>query len=245
MTLDPWTGFYRLQIWEHGLANVWANPWAGIGLDDWERPWWMISDTVDAFWLVTAMRQGIPSFLLLAIAIILLGHHVIKRRMRHTDGQAQRIAMGWMMSLIALSLIGATVHYWNVLHAYFFFFIGLGAWIADPTRAAWQASPPATGGHRPAPATTKNQGQSRCPGPNPSMDALTVTRGFWRRRRCAAAPTGWRTDAQAGADNKSFNVHRQQSPPEITDCRSTEKAATDATPDPATSAHTQYGQAGT
>lgn len=136
MTLDPWTGFYRLQIWENGMLNVWANPWTGIGLGDWERPWWMISDTVDAFWLVTTMRQGIPAFLLLALAIILLGRDIMKRRHRHTDGQAQKIAMGWMMSLIALSLVGATVHYWNVLHTYFFFFIGLGAWIADPTRAA-------------------------------------------------------------------------------------------------------------
>ena len=136
MTLDPWTGFYRLQIWENGMLNVWANPWTGIGLGDWERPWWMISDTVDAYWLVTAMRQGIPSFLLLALAIVVLGRDVIKRRMRHADAQTRVIAMGWMMSLIALSLVGCTVHYWNVLHTFFFFFIGLGAWIADPTRAA-------------------------------------------------------------------------------------------------------------
>lgn len=40
MTLDPWTGFYRLQYWEAGMQNVWANPWTGIGLGDWERPWW-------------------------------------------------------------------------------------------------------------------------------------------------------------------------------------------------------------
>lgn len=136
MTLDPWTGFYRMQIWENGMLTVWSNPWTGIGLADWERPWWMISDTVDAFWLVTMMRQGLPAFLLLALAIILLGHNIMKRRNRHTDGQARMIAMGWMMSLIALSLVGTTVHFWNVLHTYFFFFIGLGAWIADPTRAA-------------------------------------------------------------------------------------------------------------
>lgn len=136
MTLDPWTGFYRLQIWDSGLQNVWANPWTGIGLADWERPWWMISDTVDAFWLVTMMRQGLPAFLLLVIGIVLLARGVIKRRLQHADGQATKIGMGWMMSLIALSLIGATVHYWNVLHAFFFFFIGLGGWIADPARAS-------------------------------------------------------------------------------------------------------------
>lgn len=136
MTLDPWTGFYRLQIWEAGMQNVWANPWTGIGLGDWERPWWMISDTVDAFWLVTAMRQGIPAFLLLALAIILIARAVLTRRHRHVDDNATRVAIGWMMTVIALSLIGATVHYWNVLHAFFFFVIGLGGWIADPSRSA-------------------------------------------------------------------------------------------------------------
>ena len=136
MTLDPWTGFYRMQIWENGMNNVWANPWTGIGLSDWERPWWMFSDTVDAFWLVTMMRQGIPALLFLVLAIVILGHAIMKRRKLHTDAQTRKIAMGWMMSLIALSLVGATVHYWNVLHTYLFFFIGLGAWIADPTRAA-------------------------------------------------------------------------------------------------------------
>lgn len=134
MTLDPWTGFYRLQIWEAGMKNVWAHPLTGIGLGDWERPWWMISDTVDAFWLVTAMRQGIPAFLILALAIILLARDVVRRRHRHAGGDATRIALGWMMTVIALSLIGATVHYWNVLHTFFFFVLGLGGWIADPSR---------------------------------------------------------------------------------------------------------------
>ena len=136
MTFDSWTGFYRLQIWEHGMSNVWANPWTGIGLAEWERPWWMVSSTVDAFWLVVTMRQGIPSFLVLALAILLLARAVVKRSRRHADLRVRRLMLGWMMSLIALCLIGATVHYWNVLYAYFFFFLGLGGALADPRRAA-------------------------------------------------------------------------------------------------------------
>lgn len=139
MTLDSWTGFYRLQIWEHGLNNVWANPMYGIGLADWERPWWMISATVDAFWLVITMRTGIPAFLVLVLAIVLLARNVAKNGGRMQDRDARHLAMGWMMSLIALSLIGCTVHYWNVLHAYFFFFLGLGGWLADPLKARSRA----------------------------------------------------------------------------------------------------------
>ena len=40
------------------------------------------------------------------------------------------------MSLIALSLVGCTVHFWNVLYAFFFFFIGMSGWIADPAAQA-------------------------------------------------------------------------------------------------------------
>ncbi len=135
MTFDPWTGYYRLQIWEHGMANVWASPWTGIGLAEWDRPWWMVSSTVDAFWLVITMRQGIPSFLVLALAIVLLGRAVVKRAGRNPDLRMRKLMLGWMMSLIALCLIGVTVHYWNVLYAYFFFFLGLGGALADPRRA--------------------------------------------------------------------------------------------------------------
>lgn len=134
MTLDPWTGFYRLMIWEHGIDNVWANMWTGIGLNDWIRPWWMVSATVDAFWLVIAMRTGIPSLIFLAIGIVVLAALVNRRSQRGTP-ENRSLALGWTMSLISLSLLGCTVHFWNVLMAYFFFFLGLGSWMADPVRA--------------------------------------------------------------------------------------------------------------
>jgi len=135
MTLDSWTGFYRLQIWEHGLNNVSAHPWTGIGLAEWERSKWMVSSTVDAFWLVTAMRSGIPAFLILAAAIALMARAVFVNSRRFGDLTLSNMAMGWLMSLTALCLIGATVHYWNVLHAYFFFFLGLGGAFADPRKS--------------------------------------------------------------------------------------------------------------
>lgn len=132
MTFDPWTGIYRTWIWEHGLANVWASPWTGLGLADWERPDWMVASTIDSFWLVLAMRSGIPAFLILALAIGLLMRAVVRRGSRSKDPIRRRLAAGWMISLLALCLLGATVHYWNVLHTAFFFYLGLGGMLADP-----------------------------------------------------------------------------------------------------------------
>lgn len=140
MTFDSWTGFYRLQIWEHGLNNVWANPWIGIGLAEWDRPKWMVSSTVDTFWLVTAMRGGIPGFLILVFAIGFLARAAVVRGIENPDRDVRRLATGWMMSLIALCLIACTVHYWNALNAFFFFFLGLGGCFADPKKKRFNAT---------------------------------------------------------------------------------------------------------
>lgn len=134
LTLDSWTGYYRLMIWESGLENVWTNPWAGLGLADWDRPAWMVSSTIDAFWLVIAMRCGIPAFLLLILSIGLLLRGVVRRGCKNKDRLIRNFALGWIIAVIALALAGCTVHYWNALYAYFFFVIGLAGWIADPKR---------------------------------------------------------------------------------------------------------------
>lgn len=164
MTLDSWTGYYRLVIWEHGLENVWANPWTGLGLGDWTRPWWMVSASVDAFWLLIAMRAGIPAIALLALAIGLLVKGVWKRA-RRADPRIRRSAMGWTMSLIALSLVACTVHFWNVLYAYFFFFLGLAGWICEAPRFVRAAATARAGGPAPRPRMARPMMPPALPAP--------------------------------------------------------------------------------
>lgn len=134
-TFDAWTGFYRTQIWANGMASVAANWATGIGLAEWERPSWMVSSTIDAFWLVIMVRMGLPALLLLAGALLVLARAVLRKGSRAKDHAVRRLATGWLISLTALMLIGCTVHFWNVLHAFFFFFVGLGGWLADPRKA--------------------------------------------------------------------------------------------------------------
>lgn len=134
ITLDSWTAFYRVLIWRFGMENVWASPWLGIGLNDWVRPWWMYSSSVDAFWLVIMMRQGIPSLIILLLALVMITR-ATHRKAQFASDDVRMYAMGWTMSLMALGLVGLTVHYWNNVHAYLFFFVGLAGWIADPRTA--------------------------------------------------------------------------------------------------------------
>ncbi len=160
MTLDSWTGYYRLQIWQHGLNNVVSSPWTGIGLGEWARPWWMVSPTIDAFWLVIAMREGVPAVALLLLALALLMRAVVVKGLRHPELRIRRISRGWIMTLIALSLLGTTVHFWNVLYSFFFFIAGLAGWIADPKRNAGRAAQPAPQRRNSAPSA-RHAGQYR------------------------------------------------------------------------------------
>ncbi len=73
---------------------------------------------------------------------------MVKRGRGSRDPLRRRMAAGWMISLIAICLLGATVHYWNVPHALLYFFLGLGSALADPKRvtsAATALARPAAG----------------------------------------------------------------------------------------------------
>ena len=131
LTLDPWTGYYRVMIWTHGIESVLKHPLLGIGLNDWVRPAWMYSSTIDAFWLVIAMTMGLPALVLLVVALVSLVRGVHKARPHILDLQTQPIRLAWTFALIALSLAGFTVHYWNAIYGYFFFICGMAGWMAD------------------------------------------------------------------------------------------------------------------
>jgi hypothetical protein len=170
-TLDPWTGFYRLLIWEHGLNNVAMAPMTGIGLKDWAREWWMASDSVDAFWLVIMMRMGVPALVLLMLAMMLLLIAIHQQRIGMTK-EIRRLVIAWTFSVIALSLAGCTVHYWNNTHAYFFFTLGMMAWVGDGKLARKRAQAMARASAQPTgqaaaqkPAQPIGEVPGRAPGP--------------------------------------------------------------------------------
>ena len=71
LTFNPATAYYRQLIWEYGWRSVKAHPLFGIGFDQFERPVWMISQSVDAHWLLMAVRYGLPAALALFAATLL------------------------------------------------------------------------------------------------------------------------------------------------------------------------------
>jgi hypothetical protein len=129
LTFSPQSAYNRILIWEYGSAEVARHPLFGIGFGDWARPVWM-SDSMDNFWLVTAVRYGLPALIFLAAAIIALA--LRQARANANNVEVNRHRMAWLAIVIGMAVSGITVHLWNAVFAYFFFLIGTGAWMAYP-----------------------------------------------------------------------------------------------------------------
>lgn len=131
-TFDPQTGWYRLAIWDFGTDSVLNHPLLGIGLADWQRPRWMASDSVDSFWLVTAMRYGIPSVVLLLGSCIWIMLAIA--RAKSADRTVEICRLAYLICMTTFLFVGATIHFSHAIYAWFMFALGSGAWLVDAKR---------------------------------------------------------------------------------------------------------------
>lgn len=127
-TFSKQSAYNRILIFEYGTAEVARHPIFGIGLGEWERPPWM-SDSMDNFWLATAVRYGLPALLFLLALLFGLVWSVGQRKNLPPDWKRARHA--WAFTLFGITVAAATVHLWNALFVLFFFLLGSGAWLLD------------------------------------------------------------------------------------------------------------------
>ena len=138
-TFDPQTGWYRVAIWDFGSASVLNHPLLGIGLADWERPRWMPSDSVDNFWLLTAMRYGIPSVVLLLGSCIWMMLAVA--RAKSADRSIEICRLAYLICMTTFLFVGVTIHFAHAIYAWFMFVLGSGAWLLDTKRPKLARTP--------------------------------------------------------------------------------------------------------
>ena len=125
---DPWTAFYRLLIFEYGWASVMAHPFFGTGFNEWLRAAWM-PPSIDMFWLLPAVRHGLPAGMLLMLAFFAACWSV-SRKVEGT-GAARDFATGYLITMTGFFLVGWTVHFWNATYVLFMFLLGSGMWLID------------------------------------------------------------------------------------------------------------------
>ena len=166
-TFSAHNAYWRGIIFEWGMKNVWANPIFGLGLRDWVRPSFMYSGSMDNFWLVVAVRHGIPGWILLVSGYA----YVIYRVMRRTfdgDRTLLLIRRAWVFTFLGLTFTLCTVHVWTNIYSFVFFMYAAGVWLiaAQPEAATAAAPAEAETGRRAGPVLARKHegtGYSRSP----------------------------------------------------------------------------------
>ena len=137
-TFSAHNAYWRGIIFEWGIKNVFGDAsegipsaiWFGIGLNEWIRPSFMRSGSMDNFWLVIAVRYGMPGFLLLAVGYL----YGIWKVMRHDCGGDRiltNLRLGWVITFIGITFSLCTVHVWTNIYSFLFFLFGAGMWIVS------------------------------------------------------------------------------------------------------------------
>ncbi|MEM7006061.1 MAG: hypothetical protein AAF498_09295 [Pseudomonadota bacterium] len=139
--LNAGTAWARLHIWNFGTASILQNPLFGVGLNEWDRPYWLGS-SLDMFWIVPGVRHGIPAMALMLISFFAVYLPMVVRR--GLDDLQHHCRLGLLLSLSGLFVMGWTVHYWNATYALLMFLIGSGVWLLDARPETRPADSPAT-----------------------------------------------------------------------------------------------------
>lgn len=121
----------RIRIWNFGTISVSNYPFFGVGKNEWERLDWM-SASIDMFWLVPAVRNGLPSAIFLHLAFFAIFLSIAFKR--DLPKIADRYRTGFLICMVGFYLGGWTVNYWKTVYVLFIFLLGSGVWILDTSR---------------------------------------------------------------------------------------------------------------
>ncbi|TDT73653.1 O-antigen ligase [Litoreibacter halocynthiae] len=137
-TFSAHNAYWRGIIFEWGMLNIWQNPLFGIGLNDWVRPQFMHSGSIDNFWLVLGMRYGLPGFAIFTCAYILGFTRVL---LSSVPSDLSDIRRAWVICFVGLTFTLCTVHIWTSIFSFVFFLFGAGLWMISPAAVTKKPSP--------------------------------------------------------------------------------------------------------
>lgn len=122
LTFSPATGYYRLAIWENGVASVERNPWFGIGYDRFEAYAWM-GDSIDAHFLNIAVRHGLPAAMLIFVSVLIaiFGCAMAASRSKEPD---YSLFVGLAVTMAMLAIVAFSVTYFGGMLIWFMILVG-------------------------------------------------------------------------------------------------------------------------
>ena len=129
LTIDPSSGYYRIQSWRMATSSIAASPLVGYGFGGYGD----INDyfsraSVDSVWLVCSLRFGLPMVFFLFLTILCAFYQFGRNpRTRVTDPYLGQITTGFTSAILAMALAGLTVHFWNSIWILWGLCIGIRA----------------------------------------------------------------------------------------------------------------------
>ncbi|WP_158282688.1 O-antigen ligase family protein [Aminobacter sp. AP02] len=125
---DEQSARVRIEIWRYGSASALNHPLFGVGFNEWERAPWMTT-SIDMFWIIDAVRHGIPAEFLMMLAFFAVYLPVAFKK-----GLTERLSVfrtAFVISMTGFFLVGWTVYFWNATYVIFLFMLGSGVWLLD------------------------------------------------------------------------------------------------------------------
>jgi len=106
------SAWFRYAEWQYGGLSVSQHPIFGIGLDEYSRPEWMITSSIDSEWLLFAVNYGLPCCL--SYLILLLSSTFVLARASATGPIKNRIMMRSLaFCIVNLIISGFFVSYFG------------------------------------------------------------------------------------------------------------------------------------
>lgn len=154
--VSPEAAWARQAIWDTGGPVVLGSPIFGIGLNgdwNWQSHGALVSSSVDAFWLATAMSYGIPGSALIFLTIASACWLGSIDKSPHLTPEEGRLSVALGIVITTIAFLGFIVHFWGICWILIAVFTGMRANLAEAAimrdraaRAAQTRCDPITGG---------------------------------------------------------------------------------------------------
>ncbi|WP_425053155.1 O-antigen ligase family protein [Psychromarinibacter sp. S121] len=130
LALNPGTAWTRLNVNGWALEAIMAHPFFGLGFNwSWPVPFYIVTTSIDNFWLAMGFRQGLVTMVLLILSVF--GVMVTVAFTRQKDAFVNACRVSYIVTFVALSLSVVTVHLWNSAYCTFMLLLGCGMWMTE------------------------------------------------------------------------------------------------------------------
>jgi hypothetical protein len=89
----------------------------------------MPTNSIDTFWLLLAVRGGLPAAFLMMLAFLWI--YLAVSLKKGLEGKLAEYRTGFLISITGLFLIAWTVALWDNAYVLFLFMLGSGVWMLD------------------------------------------------------------------------------------------------------------------